>query len=79
MLLSNLLRADNPHVEKLSKMPGLTPIEQQMWKIHTREGIDKNQPVVGERACRYIDRLFEQADKDCDLHPNELAPTRVGA
>jgi len=72
MLLSNLLRAGNPHVEKLFKMPGLTSIAQQMWKIHTREGIDKDQPVVGERAYRYIDRLFEQADKDCDLPPDRI-------
>ena len=73
MLLSNLLRAGNPHVEKLFEVSRLTPIAEQMWKIHTREGIDKDQPVVGERAYRYyIDRLFEQTDKECDLPPARI-------
>ena len=74
MLLSNLMRAGNPHVEKLFDMTKLAPTAEQMWQVHTREGIDKDQPVVGERAYRYIDRLFVQRnDRECDL-----APERIG-
>ena len=43
-----------------------------MWHIHTQDGIGKNQPVVGEYAYRYIDRLFVQADKPCDLPPEAI-------
>ncbi len=73
MLLSNLLRAGNPHVERLYKMQTLPTTAERMWHLHTGEGIDKDQPVVGERAYRYIDPLFVQHDKECDL-----APERIG-
>ena len=74
MLLSNLLRAGNPHVEKLFNMSKLAPTAEKMWRVHSQEGIDKDQPVVGERAYRYIDRLFAQLDdRECDL-----APERIG-
>ncbi|MDA0261116.1 MAG: hypothetical protein O3A21_02805, partial [Proteobacteria bacterium] len=71
-LLTNLMRAGNSHIEALYNAPELTRTAERMWQIHTREGIDKDQPVIGERAYRYIDRLFEQAARECDLAPGRI-------
>lgn len=75
MLLSNLLRAGNPHVEALYRMPTLAATAERMWRLHTGEGIGRDQPVVGERAYRYIDPLFAQARKACDLAPERIGRT----
>ena len=40
-----------------------------MWQIHDRGPIPPTQPVVGERAYRYVDQYFEQTDQPCDLDP----------
>ena len=46
MLLSNLLRAGNPHIEKLYKMPALAETAERMWKIHTKGGY-RQRPAGG--------------------------------
>ena len=40
-----------------------------MWQIHDHHGIPPNTPVVGTRAYRYVDQLFAQTDRPCDLDP----------
>ena len=73
MLLSNLLRAGNPHVDKAYDVGRLMEIADRMSRIHMGEAIHRDHPVIGERAYHYIDRLFEQHDLPCDL-----APERIG-
>ena len=69
MFLTNLVRAGNPHVQSLYKLEALTKVAQRMWQIHDRHDVEPNQPVVGERAYRYVDHYFEQTDLPCDLNP----------
>ncbi len=73
MLLSNLLRAGNLHIKDTYALERLMHTAEEMSKIHTGgEGIDKNYPVVGELAYRYIDRNFLQRDRACDLPPESI-------
>ena len=74
MFLTNLVRAGNPHVQRLYQLEKLVEVARRMWQIHDRHGVEPNQPVVGERAYRYVDQYFEQSDLPCDL-----APERIGA
>ena len=74
MFLTNLVRAGNPHVQRLYQLEKLVEVARRMWRIHDRHDVEPNQPVVGERAYRYVDRYFEQTDLPCDL-----APERIGA
>ena len=74
MFLTNLVRAGNPHVERLYRLRKLVEVASRMWQIHDRHDVEPNQPVVGERAYRYVDQYFEQGDLPCDL-----APERIGA
>ena len=74
MFLTNLVRAGNPHVERLYQLEKLAEVARRMWQIHDRHDVEPNQPVVGERAYRYVDQYFEQSDLPCDL-----APERIGA
>ena len=74
MFLTNLVRAGNPHVERLYQLEKLVEVARRMWQIHDRHDVEPNQPVVGERAYRYVDQYFEQSDLPCDL-----APERIGA
>jgi isopropylmalate/homocitrate/citramalate synthase len=69
MFLSNLLRAGNPHVREMYRMSALAETAEAMWQIHDRGPIPPTQPVVGERAYRYVDQYFEQTDLPCDLDP----------
>ena len=70
MLLSNLLRAGNPHVKDAYALERFTHTAQEMWKVHTGgDDIGKDHPVVGEHAYRYIDRNFQQRERACDLPP----------
>ena len=77
MFLTNLVRAGNPHVERLYRLEKLVETARRMWQVHDRHDIEPNQPVVGERAYRYVDRYFEQGDLPCDLDP-ELIGAEVG-
>ena len=72
MLLSNLARAGNPHVEKIYRLKRLTDIADRMAHIHMGEAIHKDHPVIGERAYRYIDDGFVQTDAPCDLDPKRI-------
>ena len=72
MLLSNLARAGNPHIARRFRMTRLTPICDAMSRIHMGEPIHKDHPVIGERAYRYIDPLFMQTDRPCDLAPETI-------
>ena len=73
MLLSNLLRAGNPHVKDTYALARLMQTAEEMWKIHTGgEDINKDHPLVGEHAYRYIDRNFQQRDRVCDLPPETI-------
>ena len=73
MLLSNLMRAGNLHIKDTYALERLMQTVEEMSKIHTGgEGIDKNYPVVGELAYRYIDRNFLQRDRACDLPPESI-------
>ena len=74
MFLTNLVRAGNPHVQRLYQLDKLVDTARRMWQIHDRHDVEPNQPVVGERAYRYVDQYFEQSDLPCDL-----APERIGA
>ena len=74
MFLTNLVRAGNPHVERLYQLDKLVEVARRMWRIHDRHEVEPNTPVVGERAYRYVDQYFEQGDLPCDL-----APERIGA
>jgi len=72
MFLTNLLRAGNQHVRKMFRFDKLTDIAKQMWRILDRREIEPNQPVVGERAYRYVDYYFEQTDLPRDLNPRDV-------
>ena len=72
MFLTNLLRAGNQHVRKIFRFDKLTDIAKQMWQILDRREIEPNQPVVGERAYRYVDYYFEQTDLPRDLNPRDV-------
>ena len=72
MLLSNLARAGNPHVEKMYRFKRLSDIADRMAHIHMGEPIHKDHPVIGERAYRYIDDGFLQTDQPCDLDPKRI-------
>ena len=74
MFLTNLMRAGNPHVQRLYQPEKLVDIARRMWRIHDRHDVEPNQPVVGERAYRYVDQYFEQSDL-----PRDLDPERIGA
>ena len=74
MFLTNLMRAGNPHVQRLYQPEKLVDIARRMWWIHDRHDVEPNQPVVGERAYRYVDQYFEQSDL-----PRDLDPERIGA
>ena len=74
MFLTNLVRAGNPHVQRLYRLEKLVEVARRMWQVHDRHDIEPNQPVVGERAYRYVDQYFVQGDLPCDL-----APERIGA
>lgn len=77
MFLTNLVRAGNPHVQRLYQLDKLTRIAKKMWQIHDRHDVEPNQPLVGERAYRYVDHYFEQTDLPCDLDPR-LIGAEVG-
>ena len=77
MFLTNLVRAGNPNVQHLYRLEKLVETARRMWRVHDRHDIEPNQPVVGERAYRYVDRYFEQGDLPCDLDP-ELIGAEVG-
>ena len=72
MFLTNLVRAGNPHVQRLYQLEKLLDVARGMWRIHDRHDVEPNQPVVGERAYRYVDQYFEQTDLPCDLHPERI-------
>jgi len=69
MLLTNLMRARNPHVRRLFNTTKFQHVAERMWRIQDHCGIPPNTPVVGERAYRYVDRYFEQTDEPRDLDP----------
>ena len=69
MFLTNLVRAGNPHVRRRYQLRKLVQVARRMWQIHDHRDIEPNQPVVGERAYRYVDHYFEQGDRPCDLDP----------
>jgi isopropylmalate/homocitrate/citramalate synthase len=69
MLLTNLLRAGNQALRDTYRFEALMKVAERMWYIHDGEGIDKDHPVVGERAYRYIDPTMVQTDRPCDLDP----------
>jgi isopropylmalate/homocitrate/citramalate synthase len=77
MFLTNLVRAGNPHVQRLYQLEKLVEVARRMWQIHDRHDVEPNQPVVGERAYRYVDQYFEQSDLPCDLDP-ELIGAQAG-
>ncbi len=69
MFLTNLLRAGNRHVAERFDLEKLTRIAAAMWRIHDHQDVPDTQPVVGERAYRYVDEYFEQSDLPGDLDP----------
>ena len=69
MLLTNLMRAGNPHVRRLFDTPKFQEVAERMWRIHDHTDIPPNTPVVGERAYLYVDKYFEQKDDPRDLDP----------
>lgn len=75
MFLTNLVRAGNPHVQRLYQLRKLVEVARRMWQIHDRHDVEPNQPVVGERAYRYVDQYFEQSDLPCDLAPELIGAT----
>ena len=75
MFLTNLVRAGNPHVQRLYQLRTLVEVARRMWQIHDRHDVEPNQPVVGERAYRYVDQYFEQGDLPCDLAPELVGAT----
>ena len=77
MFLTNLVRAGNPHVQRLYQLEKLVEVARRMWQIHDRHDVEPNHPVVGERAYRYVDQYFEQGDLPCDLAP-ELVGAKAG-
>ena len=70
MFLTNLMRARNPHVVQQFDMERLKLTAERMWQIHDHHGIPPNTPIVGARAYRYVDQLFAQTDRPCDLDPH---------
>ena len=69
MFLTNLMRARNRHVVQQYNTRRLMITAEKMWHIHDHHGIPPNTPVVGARAYRYVDPLFEQTDRPRDLDP----------
>ena len=69
MLLTNLMRARNPHVRRLFNTEKFLEVAQRMWQIHDHLDIPPNTPVVGERVYRYVDTYFIQTDEPRDLDP----------
>ncbi len=69
MFLTNLMRAGNRQVTRQFDMSRLKETAERMWQIHDHHGIPPNTPLVGARAYRYVDPLFEQKDRPCDLDP----------
>ena len=69
MFLANLMRAGNRQVARQFDMSRLKETAERMWQIHDHHGIPPNTPLVGARAYRYVDQLFEQKDRPCDLDP----------
>ena len=72
MLLTNLMRARNPHVRRLFNTEKFLEVAERMWQIHDQGGIPPNTPVVGERAYRYVDTYFIQTDEPRDLDPASI-------
>ena len=75
MFLTNLMRARNPHVQRLFNTRKFQEVAERMWRIHDRSSIPPNTPVVGERAYRYVDKYFEQTDEPRDLDPALIGRT----
>ncbi len=69
MLLTNLMRARNPHVRRLFDTEKFQAVAECMWRIQDHCAIPPNTSVVGERAYRYVDKYFEQGDEPRDLDP----------
>ena len=69
MLLTNLMRARNPHVRRLFNTEKFQEVAERMWHIHDHTDIPPNTAVVGERAYLYVDKYFEQTDNPRDLDP----------
>ncbi len=72
MFLTNLLRAGNRHLSQVYRLETLPETADLMTRIHTGGEIEKNAPVVGENAYRYIHPYFEQTDQLCDLPPEAV-------
>ena len=75
MFLTNLMRARNKHVVQQFDTKRLMHTAERMWEIHDHHGIPPNTPVVGARAYNYVDQLFEQTDRPCDLDPALIGVT----
>ena len=75
MFLTNLLRAGNQHVRKIFWIDKLTDIARQMWRVLDCHEVEPNQPIVGERAYRYVDYYFEQTNLPRDLDPKDIGQT----
>ncbi len=75
MLLTNLMRAGNPHVRKMFNTEKFQDVAERMWRIHDHTDIPPNTPVVGERAYLYVDKYFEQTDNPRDLDPSLIGRT----
>lgn len=75
VLITNLMRAGNPHLEEIYQLKKMMCTAQDMWKIHTQGEIEPDHPVVGSRAYRYIDKAFEQSGRPCDLLPESVGIT----
>ena len=69
MLLTNLMRARNPHVRRLFNTEKFLEVAERMWQIHDHLDIPPNTPVVGDRVYRYVDTYFIQIDEPRDLDP----------
>ena len=75
MLITNLMRAGNPHLKEVYTLSKLMNTAERMWHIHTQSDIEPDQPVVGSRAYKYIDRAFEQGERPGDLPPETIGVT----
>ena len=75
VLLTNLMRARNPHVGRLFNTRKFQEVAKRMWQIHDHTDIPPNTAVVGERAYLYVDKYFEQTDNPRDLHPALIGRT----
>lgn len=69
MLLTNLMRAGNPHVAEQFDTRKFQDAAERMWRVHDHCEIPPNTAVVGERAYLYVDKYFEQCDAPRDLDP----------